>query len=275
MIAIEKLWEFKGKLNYSHNLIHCITNPIVMNDCANAILALGAKPIMAQHPLEVEEITAMSKVLALNLGNFDDQRTEAMMVSAKYASQHYIPIILDLVGVGCSDIRKQFAKQCIANYSPVIIKGNLSEIKAMSDKVSHAHGVDVGDLDKEEPEKSYQWMQHLAKEWDCVIQCTGAVDIVVDQQHYAFVQNGHEMLTRITGTGCMLHAITACFLSCMEPFESAVMASAYFGIVGEKAYEEGLFPGKLHMYLFDWLYKLEKKDFMKLLRITLDGRTII
>ena len=94
----EKLWSLRKQLQHSHNLIHCITNPISMNDCANAVLALGAKPIMAQHPMECEQITACSKALALNLGNFDDSRAIAMKKSLHCANENGIPVIVDMVG---------------------------------------------------------------------------------------------------------------------------------------------------------------------------------
>ena len=109
----EKLWSLRKQLQHSHNLIHCITNPISMNDCANAVLALGAKPIMAQHPMECEQITACSKALALNLGNFDDSRAIAMKKSLHCANENGIPVIVDMVGAGCSDLREAFAEKLL------------------------------------------------------------------------------------------------------------------------------------------------------------------
>ena len=145
----EKLWSLRKQLQYSHNLIHCITNPISMNDCANAVLALGAKPIMAQHPMECEQITVCSKALALNLGNFDDNRSIAMKKSLHCANENGIPVIIDLVGVGCSELRKTFAEELLQKGRFSIIKGNLSELKAISGRDSHALGIDVGDGDRE------------------------------------------------------------------------------------------------------------------------------
>ena len=114
-------------LKQTNNLIHCITNPISINDCANLILALGAKPIMACHPDEVESITSNSSALALNLGNFDDIRAKSMMISAKCAKENKIPFILDLVGVACSTLRLNYAKELVSLYCPTVIKGNISE----------------------------------------------------------------------------------------------------------------------------------------------------
>ena len=140
-------------LKQTNNLIHCITNPISINDCANLILALGAKPIMACHPDEVESITSNSSALALNLGNFDDIRAKSMMISAKCAKENKIPFILDLVGVACSTLRLNYAKELVSLYCPTVIKGNISECKAFYGMTSHAHGVDA-DIQDEDPSDS-------------------------------------------------------------------------------------------------------------------------
>ena len=110
-------------------LIHCITNPISINDCANAVLATGAKPVMAEHPLEVAHITSMASVLAVNLGNITDARMESIMISGRQAEELNIPSIIDSVGVTCSDIRLKLAKEYIDMCRPAVIKGNISEIK--------------------------------------------------------------------------------------------------------------------------------------------------
>ena len=177
----EKLWSLRKQLQHSHNLIHCITNPISMNDCANAVLALGAKPIMAQHPMECEQITACSKALALNLGNFDDSRAIAMKKSLHCANENGIPVIVDMVGAGCSDLREAFAEKLLHEGKFSIIKGNLSELKAVSGRDSHALGIDVGDDDREAPAKSactqiwyyclVQWRGGHSNGWKADIFC--------------------------------------------------------------------------------------------------------
>lgn len=262
MISYEDLWKGRVSLQQRHDLIHCITNPISINDCANAVLALGAKPIMAQHPQEVEEITKTAKALALNLGNFDDVRSEAMIRSSRVANALGIPMILDLVGIGCSTLRLSFANHLIEALHPEIVKGNLSEIRALGGKVSHAQGIDVGEQDLESVETSVRWIQALAKRLHCTILCSGKVDIVSDGKHTYTIENGCELLTLCTGTGCMLNVITAAFLSCMKPLEAALMATSYFGITAEKCYETAKLPGTFHMQLFDWLYALTKDDYV-------------
>lgn len=268
MMKYEELWNSRKKLLWKHDLIHCITNPISMNDCANAVLALGAKPIMAQHPDEVEEITKQSKALALNLGNFDDIRKVAMWRSLSIANTHQIPVILDLVGVGCSSLRLSYAKKMIAECCPNVIKGNLSEIRAIAGKTSHAKGIDVGIADIESELKSATWIKAFAKQHHCVVLCSGKHDIISDGDRTYVVENGCEMMTLCTGTGCMLNVITASFLSVLPSLEASVMACSYFGVVAQQCHVHAKAPGSFHYQLFDWLYSLSEQDFMEHAKIS-------
>lgn len=260
----EKLWSLRKQLQYSHNLIHCITNPISMNDCANAVLALGAKPIMAQHPMECEQITACSKALALNLGNFDDIRANAMKKSLYCANEKGIPVIVDLVGVGCSDLRKAFAKELLFEGRIAIIKGNLSELKAISGRDSHALGIDVGDGDREASAKSAEWLAELARKYGTTVLCSGEVDILTDGKQIYFVENGDSMMMLCTGTGCMLNVIAAAFLSVTKtPLDAALAACITFELAAEKSVSIAEGPGSFHASLFDSLYSIDKLDFAK------------
>ena len=127
-----------------HNsLIHCITNPISINQTANAILALGASPIMAEHPLEVEEITETASSLLLNTGNITDVRMTSMKISLKAANRMGIPVTLDAVGTACSPLRKGFVKELISEGKITVIKGNASEILALADDTFKDTGVDA------------------------------------------------------------------------------------------------------------------------------------
>ena len=125
-------------------LIHCITNPISIHDCANIILAAGGRPIMAEHPAEVAEITRNSHALALNLGNITDARMKSMPESLKTAASLHIPVMLDLVGTACSNLRYEFAQKLMNIHMPELLKGNMSELLAMSGQTAHAIGIDAG-----------------------------------------------------------------------------------------------------------------------------------
>lgn len=263
----ETSWTLKKKLLRKSNVIHYITNPIAMNDCANALLAIGAKPIMAQHPKECVQITSQSKALALNLGNFDDIRATSMQYSSAYARQHQIPIIIDVVGIGCSDIRLTYAQMIIKQYHPAIVKGNLSELKALAGKTSHACGIDVGIEDLEDVGQSSVWIKKLAETLSCVILCTGKSDIISDGKRVHLMHNGHEMMSRITGTGCMLTGMCAAYASIDEAYEAAIFATTLLNIAAEKSYTYAKTPGQFHIALFDWLYSLDEEEIRQMMKI--------
>jgi len=213
-------------------LIHCITNPISINECANAILSLGAKPIMAEHPEEAEEITKTCKALMLNLGNITDVRMKSMLISAKTANSHNIPFIIDLVGIACSSLRRRYAKNLLSDFSATVIKGNYSEINALSNSDYHSCGVDSENLD-------INYMNKIAV--DCalkhnaIILASGKTDIITDGKQLFHNKSGTKKLSSVTGTGCMLGALCACFLSSDNSILSAIAACAFLGICGEKA----------------------------------------
>ncbi|MDO4711695.1 MAG: hydroxyethylthiazole kinase [Peptostreptococcaceae bacterium] len=219
-------------------LIHCITNPISIKGCANIVLAVGASPIMAEHPLEVEEITQKSDALALNLGNITDARIGSMQIAAKAASREGIPIILDLVGVGASKLRLDLAKKMIDSSAFSVLKGNMSEIKAMLDLDSHAVGIDAGAADKVDPgnmNESIAIVRSLAEKTGAVVVATGKYDIVSDDRQSFVAKNGTAMLSNITGTGCMLTALIAAYLPSSDPIDAALLGCLVMGISGELA----------------------------------------
>lgn len=260
------LWKHKINLSKQQPLIHCINNPISINDCANILLAFHAKPIMASHPKESAEITSQANALSLNLGNFEDTRAQAMFNSAKYAHEHSIPFILDLVGIGCSTIRKEFANTIIHQFHPTIIKGNISELKTLTKYKSHAKGIDVGKEDIEDPEISLKWLQELSKTYQCTILCSGKVDMIASPDKSYLIYNGHEMMSQITGTGCMLTVITAAFLSITNSIEACLCSTCFFEVACQKAIQKANGPGTFHMYLMDEVYQLNQED-IQLFRI--------
>lgn len=220
-----------NKIKCEKPLIHCITNPISINQCANAVLALGAKPIMAEHPCEVAEITKTADSLLLNIGNITDVRLESIEVSAKTAVENNIPFIFDAVGVSCSEMRRKYALELIEKYHPTVLKGNYSEIRALFNSDYKSKGVDSDSrLTVEEVNKI---VVALAKRFDITVIASGETDIVTDGVQLFYVKNGTSQLSSVTGTGCMLGAICACFLPFNNAVLSAVKACATMGICGE------------------------------------------
>jgi hydroxyethylthiazole kinase len=235
-LTTNKLLQIRQSIKIGKPLIHCITNPISINDCANMVLAVGAKPIMAEHPLEVSEITAVSKSLSVNLGNITDIRMESMLISGKTASEKKIPQVIDLVGVGCSKLRLDYANKFISECHPSVIKGNMSEIKAICGIKSNAKGIDVGvgDIVTEQNfHKNIELLKTLSLKAGAIIVATGKVDIITNGIHTYLITNGCEMLSMVTGTGCMLTALIASYISSGNILGGTVLAIALMGICGE------------------------------------------
>lgn len=227
------LLAIRRKVKEEKPLIHCITNPISINDCANIVLAVGAKPIMAEHPAEVSEITLCAKALAVNLGNITDARLTSMLISGAAAKKANIPSIIDIVGVGCSTLRLNFAQKYIRDCRPNVIKGNISEFKALCGVKCEAKGIDAGDSDIVTAEHNLDMLKTLAEHTDAIVLATGIVDIITDGKNTYLIKNGCAMLSMITGTGCMLNALTASFISSGDIIGGVILATAFMGICGE------------------------------------------
>jgi len=251
------------KLSESSPLIHCITNPISITLCANAILALNCCPMMAEHPKETREITESADSLLLNLGNITDARMEAMPISASCAERKGIPCVLDLVGVACSHLRREFALSLMENTAFFVIKGNYSEIYAVFDKAYSSRGVDA------DVALTVKAMDDIcaqtARRYGCIVMASGKIDIVTDGKVLFHIANGTERLASITGTGCMLGAITACFLAARRDIVSVAAACALLGICGECAQNEKG-NASFAASVLDNLSNISENDIEKLIR---------
>lgn len=214
-------------------LIHCITNPISINQCANGILAVGGRPIMAEHPKEVAEITQTAQALMLNLGNITDSRMESIRIAAKTAQAKGIPMLLDVVGIGCSSLRREYVKLLLEETTPTVIKGNYSEIQALYRESYRCSGVDA-DSALDIPSIDAAALS-LARKFHTVILASGKVDIVTDGTRLYHIHNGSPQLAQITGTGCLLGALCATFLSVKPDIEAVITGCAVLGICGELA----------------------------------------
>jgi hydroxyethylthiazole kinase len=213
-------------------LVHIISNFVTMGDVANAALAVGARPVMAHAPDEIEEITRAARALVLNLGTPSRERIEAMILAGKAANARGIPILLDPVGVGASSFRKESAARILGSLRIAIVRGNAGEIGALAGIAGTQSGVDTAraDYDRARVGKS------LAEKYHAVIAITGATDFVSDGTHVAAVENGDSLLKQITGTGDMLDAIIgACAAVESEVMVAAASGLLWFGIAAERA----------------------------------------
>lgn len=261
---IKNLNKIRNSVRTTHPLIHSITNPISINQCANAALAVGAQPIMAEHPDEVKEITLSSKALLLNLGNITDIRMKAMLISSATAKKHNIPFTLDAVGVACSTLRRNYALKLIKRNPPTMIKGNFSEIIALNDPIYKSMGVDA------DSSLTLETTQHaatqLSKKYNSLILASGKTDIITSGNNIIHVKNGTARLSRITGTGCILGILCSCFLSAASPLEAASTACALLGICGELS-EDDNGNGSFLIKLIDKLSTLSDNDFEKNIKL--------
>ena len=263
-------------------LIHCITNPISINDCANILLAIGARPIMAEHPDEVAEITAIAKGLALNLGNITDARMASMKISAGTAKDKWIPFVLDLVGLSCSRLRQKYAKELLQIAVPDIIKGNISELRTLLGlPTTPGMGVEAGQKEMVTRENALEYakiFQKQAREYHTILLATGPIDLVVSSEEAYIIANGSNALASITGTGCMNNVLAGACLAGVHGISSqatnntlaAILSCLLLGIAGENIQDIYLNqgPGSFHYSLMDSISKLTPQTIAQQCNIT-------
>ena len=230
---MRKLNEICVAVREKRPLIHCITNPISINQCANAILAAGAHPIMAEHPAEVKEITETADALMLNLGSITDARMQSMAISLRAAKEKEIPVVLDAVGAACSALRREFAARLLEIAVPTVIKGNYSEIYALYRTAYRSAGVDADSALTEDEVR--EAVGGLAWKYHTTVLASAKTDIVTDGTRYVLIRNGTPQLAAVTGTGCMLGALCGVYLTVCPGLEAATAACAVLGACGQLA----------------------------------------
>lgn len=244
---------FAEKITAKRPLIHNITNYVTAADCANITLALGASPIMADDPLESEEITAASDGLVINTGTISKRRLKAMLISGRTAKKAGIPIVLDPVGAGASKFRTAAVKSVMEQIKPDIIRLNASELKSLCTGAKNVSGVDAA------PGGGIDFVIRLAKQFahdtGAVIGVSGKTDVVTDGIQTALIRGGHEMMKKITGSGCMLSSVTGAFAAAGGEnfFDTVVSAFALFSSCGRKAYREGIGAASYKIVFLDMI----------------------
>jgi hydroxyethylthiazole kinase len=242
-------------------LIHQITNYVVMNETANATLAIGALPVMAHAAQEVEEMASVASALVLNIGTLSDEWVEAMLAAGRAANRTGVPIVLDPVGAGATTFRTEVSRRLLDELEVTVVRGNSAEIATLAGQPAEIRGVEaVGGVGG--PNLATEASRVLGT----TVAVTGTVDHVSDGETVNAVANGHELLGTVTGTGCMATAITGCFLGVRgdNPLAAATEALVAFGVAGEDAAGEADGPGSFHVALYDALYRLDPE--------TLDSR---
>jgi len=234
---------------------------VVMNETANATLALGALPVMAHAPEEVAEMVAYAGALVLNIGTLSADWVEAMLAAGLAANETGVPVVLDPVGAGATEYRTDTSKRLLEVIDVAVLRGNAGEVASLAGIAAEVRGVesigagaDPADLARE-----------AARALGVIASVTGVVDHVSDGEQSYAISNGDPMLARITGTGCIASAITGCFLAVADsPLAAAAEALVALGVAGEDAARDAKGPGSFHVNLYDALAALDPA--------TLDGR---
>lgn len=223
-------------------LVHCITNYVTVNDCANIVLACGASPIMADDIHEVEDITTICNGLVINIGTLNERTVASMIKAGKKANELGHPVILDPVGAGASAFRTETVFQLLREVKFTAIRGNISEIKTVALGSGTTKGVDADIADEITaqtlPEVLY-FARRLAQETGAIIIITGKQDLITNGEKSCLISNGHTMMSRITGSGCMLTCLLGAYLAANTEdfFTACVAAVAEMGLAGEMAYQ--------------------------------------
>ncbi len=243
------------KLREKRPLVQNITNFVVMNTTANALLAIGASPVMAHAVEELEDMLHLADALVINIGTLDAHWVESMERAVDLAGKLDKPIVLDPVGAGATKYRTKVALSLLESGNIRILRGNFSEIQSLLGS-GRTRGVDAVGY-KESVAKDLA--VKASQEFDLTVAVTGEIDFVSDGNRLFMVRNGTPLLGRVTGTGCMVTSIMGAFSTVAEPIEAAVSSLVVFEIAAEKAAEEASYPGSFHVKLYDWLYRIDEK----------------
>lgn len=249
-------------------LIHNITNYVTVNDCANAVLAIGASPVMADDIAEAGDITSISSGLVINIGTLNQKTIASMIASGKKANELGIPVILDPVGAGASRLRNNTVKAILAQVKISVLRGNLSEVSFVAGLEVSTKGVDSSDSDANNDAVAVA--KAVASNINGVAAITGAVDVISDGEKVVKIKNGHPMLSKVTGTGCMTSALVGSYAAVTKDyFAAAVAGVASMGIAGEIAYGKAgsIGTGSFHISIIDALCKLDSKIIKEMARL--------
>lgn len=244
-------------------LIHHITNFVVMNDCANMVLAAGASPVMAHAPEEVEELAAVSGALVLNIGTLTRPWVEAMVAAGKAANRAGVPVVFDPVGAGATRLRTEASRRILEEVQVAVVRANASEAAVLAGLDARVKGVDA------EAGDGLAAAEALARQYGVTAAVTGVEDFVADGRRTVGIKNGDAWMGRLTGTGCMASSVVGCFCAVeKDPLHAAVMALGFYAVAGElAARREPAGPMSFKTAFFDHIYNLEAEAVLKLVKI--------
>ena len=254
---VDELWNDLRRVREEAPLVHNITNFVVMNNTANALLAVGALPVMAHAIEEVAEMTALAGALVINIGTLAREWIEAMATAMTTARERGIPIVFDPVGAGATTFRTQTCLDLLGRVAPAVIRGNASEIMALAGSDVRTKGVD----NSAAADAAEDTALLLARRYSCAVVVSGAVDLLVDGTRKFLVRNGHPLMPKVTGLGCTATALVGAFCAVNgDPLTAARHAMTVMGICGELAAAQAAEPGSMQVHFIDALYNLDAEQ---------------
>ena len=258
------VWQGLQRLRTGCPLVLNITNYVVMNNTANALLAIGASPVMAHAQEEVEDLVAIASSLVLNIGTLSTPWIGAMFKAGHAANARGIPIVLDPVGCGASGFRTRTSRALVEALRPTIIRGNASEIRSLLRATAGTRGVDS----QVDTEAVADEARELATASGSVVSVSGPVDYITDGRSVLRIANGNPIMTRVTGMGCTATALTGAFAGAGLPaLEAAAITMAVMGVTGDIATERAAGPGSFQVHFLDALSQLGEQDLTSRLRL--------
>ncbi len=262
---IDKIWKNIRLVKENTPLVHNITNSVVMNNTANALLAAGASPIMAHAPEEIDEMVTICGAVVINIGTLDRFTIEAMEKAIRKANSIKRPVVIDPVGVGATSYRIRTLQTLLSAGRPQFIRGNASEIMTLAGLSAHSKGVDSSESSLD----SLSAAQTLSRDQQCVVCVSGHTDLVVQDDRVVYLHNGSPLMEKVTGLGCTSSALLGAFAAVTtDPFEAGVSATAFIGVCGEVASGMCQGPGTLQLHLYDVMYNLTHEQFYSHIHIS-------
>ena len=260
--SLVSLWD---QVRQGAPLVHNITNYVVMNNTANALLAIGASPVMAHAEEEVEDMVNIASSLVINIGTLSPQWVSAMKLAMARAKKLGKPIVLDPVGAGATPYRNRVLQELLETAAPTVIRGNASEIMALVATQRQTKGVDSTDSSLDAIEAG----KFLVSKLGCTVCISGAVDIILDASRIVHLKNGDPMMAKVTGMGCTATALIGAFCGVtQDAFEATTAAMSILGVAGELAAKQAKGPGSLQLHLLDNLYSMKPSELPKHLLLT-------
>ncbi|MFC3885776.1 hydroxyethylthiazole kinase [Bacillus songklensis] len=261
-MKIETIIRLLQEVRERNPLVHNITNTVVTNFTANGLLALGASPVMAYAKEEVADMAKIAGALVLNIGTLNETEVEAMMIAGKSANKHGVPVVFDPVGAGATPYRTQTARKLLKELKISIIRGNAGEIANVIGESWEVKGVDAG----EGVGDVVTLAKTAAKQLDCLVVITGKDDVVSNGEQTVLIENGHPILTKVTGTGCLLTSVIGAFASVsIDLMAASISALVYYGTAAEIAAEKTAHhgPGSFQVEFLNQLATVTVEDLME------------